>query len=263
MKFFVISFLLISSLSSKEFSTRYDVNVGIFGKVGYADVSLIENGNDYEIKLSAITVGTAAVLTGHRVETFISKGKIINGKYVPNTFVKTKTQTRRSRVQNYFFNHEKKEVKLLQEKTKLVSCTEFNPATFEFKTKDVAEKDNEEKIVDDYRPDDVLSSYLNTKDNCKAKERTVELLAFGAYNHKNDVTLTCLEESKKTSVLSRFSNEIKDIYNLHVVPHDKDDTTVDVLVAYDSDGLLKEAILGEVFWIGEITAKRVYHNIKK
>jgi hypothetical protein len=32
-------------------------------------------------------------------------------------------------------------------------------------------------------------------------------------------------------------------------------------MAFDNDGLMKEAVLGDAFWIGEIRAKRVYHDV--
>ncbi|PNV84013.1 MAG: hypothetical protein C0627_02290 [Sulfurimonas sp.] len=72
-----------------------------------------------------------------------------------------------------------------------------------------------------------------------------------------------MEGSQRESAILNLSEETQDIYNLHVEPFDKDDDIVDVLIAFDNDGLLKEAFLGEVFWIGKVTAKRVYHKISR
>lgn len=263
MKIVAALFLLTSFLCAQDFSTRYDVHVSMFGRVGYADIELKEDGKKYEIKLVANTVDVAAFLLNNRVETFVSKGVIIDGKYIPETFVKTKTKTRSNKVQTYYFNHEEKELKLVEEKTNLVSQTNFNPMTFEITTKDVQESTKEETTLDNYLSDDVLSSYLNTKSSCIDGHKSYNLFAIGAHSDENRVTLSCLENTKKESVLSLFSDGIDNIYNLHVEPIDPDKTTVDVLVAYDNDGLLKEAILGEVFWIGKITAERVYHKISR
>ncbi|MFA5234640.1 MAG: hypothetical protein WC390_09590 [Sulfurimonas sp.] len=62
-------------------------------------------------------------------------------------------------------------------------------------------------------------------------------------------------------MLLNFSNGVQDVYNLHVEPLDKDDTVVDALIGYDSDGFLKEGLLDEIFWIGKIVAVRVNHQI--
>jgi len=263
MKFLLIIFFIAASLSAQGFSTRYDVIVGMFGKVGYSDFTLKEDGDNYEAKLVAKTVDIAAALLGNRVETFTSTGKIVDGIYIPHTFVKTKITTTRTRFQTYYFNHDKKEVKLIEEKSKLVNETGFDSINFKITTKDVIRKSKKESVLETYIGDDVLSSYLNTKTTCKAEEKFYNLVAIGAHNDKNIVTLSCLENKAKADAGVCFSDHIQNIYNLHVSPIDEDETVVDVLIAFDADGLMKEAILGDVFWIGKITANRVYYRVTR
>jgi len=130
MKIILIAFLLVGSLVAQGFSARYDVDVSMFGRVGYADITLIEDGDSYEAKLVATTVDIAATLLGNRVETYTSKGKIVDGIYVPQSFVKTKKNTRKTKTLTYSFNHNKKEVTLVEERTQLVSRSEFDPMSF-------------------------------------------------------------------------------------------------------------------------------------
>ncbi len=261
MKIFLLTFLLASSFFAKDFSTRYDVNVDMFGKVGYADITLKENGDTYEAKLIANTVDIAATLLGNRVETFTSKGKIIDGKYIPDIFIKTKTSTRKSRQQTYHFDHDKQEITLIEKKSKLVSRTKFNRTKFKVIRKDIEKKSSKEIVLKTYRSDDILSSYLNTQARCNSDKKQYSLLAIGAYNNKNDVTLSYLDGLQKTSASSHFAKNTQNIYNLHVKPINEDESTVNVLIAFDNDGIVKEALLGEIFWIGKITAKRVYHKV--
>ena len=42
MRLLIITLIFTGSLLAVDFSTRYDVDVGMFGKVGYADVTLSE-----------------------------------------------------------------------------------------------------------------------------------------------------------------------------------------------------------------------------
>ncbi|MCW8894678.1 MAG: DUF3108 domain-containing protein [Sulfurimonas sp.] len=261
MKIFVIIFLLTSSFFAQSYSTRYDVNVGMFGRVGYADFTLKVNGDNYEAKLSAIMVGVAATLTGNWVETFTSNGNIVDGKYIPQKFIKTKNTTRKSRIQTYYFDHDKKEVKLVEEKTKIVSKSRFDTTDFQICYEDVNETSHKEEVLETYIADDSLSAYLNTKLNANAKNKIYNLVAIGAHNDENNVTLSFLDGSEKESALLNFSSDIETVYNIHVEPFDKEDKIVDVLVAFDKDGYMKEALLGEVFWIGKITADRVDQNI--
>ncbi|MDP2894561.1 MAG: DUF3108 domain-containing protein [Sulfurimonas sp.] len=261
MKYILLMLLMLNSLFAQEFSTRYDVNVTLFDKVGYADVMFKEDGKNYEIKLTATTIGMAATLLSNRVETFISKGKIINKKYIPETFVKTKDTTKRSRTQTYYFDHDKREIKLIEEKTKLVSKSSFDPSTFNISYKDVKESSKEEKMEDEYVENDSLTAYLNAKINCNAKDKYYNLFAVGAHNDKNNVILSYIDAKERNHAKVNFLSDIDYLYNMRVEPFDKSDSIVDVMVSLDEDGLLKEAFMGDVFWIGKIRAKRVYHKI--
>ncbi|MBS4067434.1 MAG: DUF3108 domain-containing protein [Sulfurimonas sp.] len=260
-RYIIVWILLINSLFAQEFSTRYDVNVTLFENVGYADVTFKEDGKNYEIKLTANTVGVAATLLSNRVETFISKGKIINKRYVPDVFIKIKETARKSRTQTYYFNHNNKEIKLIEEKTKLVSRSSFDPSTFNITYKDFKESSKEEKMEDEYVENDSLTAYLNATINCNSKEKYYELFAVGAHNDENNVSLLYINGSEKEAAKVNFLAPINHLYNLHVEPFDKSESIVDVQVSLDEDGLLKEAFMGEVFWIGKIRAKRVYHKI--
>jgi len=263
MKLFIISTLIASNLLANSFSTKYDVNVGMFGKVGVANVNLETDGHEYEMKVQATLTGTAASLTGNRVERYISKGHINEGKYIPDTFTKIKTTTRKERIQVYTFDHENKTVTLVQDQSEWVNSTKFDTIAFKIVKTEVKETSNHKSVLPEYRAQDVLSSYLNTVKTCNAQNKNYNLVAIGAHNDDTDVTLSFLEGLDRQKVASSFSQDIGHIYNLHVKPIDKDEKTVDVHIAFDNDGHLKEAILGNVFWIGEITAKRSYHQVTR
>ncbi len=261
MRLFIFILVLSSSLLATEFSTRYDVDVGMFGKVGYADVVLNEDSKHYEIKLVAKTTGTAAKLTSQRRETYISKGDIIAGKYIPQTFTRIKTTAHGERKQTYHFDHKNQQIRLDQDKTKRVKESNFDAIAFKIVKEERVEHSNEQSILPYYNENDVLSSYLNTKQSCNARHKEYSLLAVGAHNDKKDITLSFLDGLKREKVASSFSKNTGDIYNLQVKPIGKEDEAIDVLIAFDNDGHMKEAVLGDVFWIGEIKATRVYHNV--
>ena len=261
MRLFIMSIILVASLVAKDFTSRYDVNIGMFGTIGYIDMIVKEDENSYEMSIVAKTIGTVATLTKDRKELFTSKGKIVDGKYIPDVFVKTRTTNYKSRVQTYVFNHETKKITMTQNESKLVSSTSFDPIAFKIISKENIEKSTKVKVLDTYDVNDVLSIYLNAKMDCNSNLKEYPLLAVGAKNDKNDVTLTFLDGADKKDVIASFSNDTKNIYNLHVKPNDKDKETVDILVAFDNDGHMKEAYLGDIFWVGEVRAKRVYKRL--
>ncbi|MDA7817004.1 DUF3108 domain-containing protein [Sulfurimonas sp.] len=263
MKFFVLLILGLSLVNAGGFFSKYHVNVGMFGQVGYADLHVEVDEDKYKAHLDAVIIGVAATLTSNRVERFTSIGRIVNGKYIPDSFVKIKRNDRKSRVQNYTFNHSQKKVHLVEDKEKIVSKTKFDAIKFEMCIEDVNETSRKEKTLDTYVASDSLTAFLNARENSNAKTKEYELLAVGAYNNKNKVTLSFLEGEEKKLAGLNFSKDTKEIYNLHVKPADEDDSIVDLLVAFDSDGYMSEALIGEIFWIGQITASRVKHEVYK
>ncbi len=261
MKLILLSILILNSLLALEISTRYDVNVTLFEYVGYADITFKKDAKNYEITLKATTIGMAATLLSNRVETFISRGKIINEQYVPDVFIKIKETTKQTKTQTYYFDHDKKEIKLTEEKIKVVGRPSFDPSTFTVAYKDVKEISKQEKIEDEYVENDSLSIYLNTKLNCNAKNKIYNIFAIGAHNDKNSATITYMQGDYKETAKAHFIDSVDHLYNLNVEPFNKRESIVDVLVSLDNDGFMKEAFMGEVFWVGKIRAKRVFHKI--
>ena len=259
MKQIIILLVLTSSLLSANFSAHYDVDVSLFGKVGYININLDEKNENYTMELVAKTSGAAAALTQNRTETYISKGKIINNNYVPDSFVKIKKTNHKTRIQTYHFEHDKKKISFIEEKEKLVTSSGFDPISFKITESQEIKTSKNESILDRYHTDDVLSSYLNTKNSFDRKKEYV-LEAIGAHNDEKDVSLHLLDDKQKASIISHFSNDIVRVCNLHVKPVDKNEKVVDVLMAFGDDGHLKEAYLGDIFWIGQVTAKRTDHK---
>ena len=261
MKLILSALLLMGTLAAQDFSTRYDVKVGMFGKVGYADISLTEDANSYEIKLVAKMTGTAATLTGNRVETYISEGKIIDGEYIPDIFYKIRTSNDKSMNQMYTFNHEKKEVTMDEKKIEVIHGTRFDASSFKIVSTEETKKISHTETLEKYIPSDILSTYLNTRRTCNEESRYYDLVAIGARNDRNNITVSFLDDEQRDNAKGSFTKDVGNIYNLNVEPLDKDKTTVDILMAFDNDGLMKEAVLGKAFWIGEVKAERVYHDV--
>lgn len=261
MKLFLIALILSGSLMAKSFSTRYEVDVGLFGKIGYADVTLSQDSSSYEMKLVARAIGTAATLTGKLEETYISKGSIIEGKYRPDTYIRIKKTTRKHRIQRYRFDHINKKVYLTQDESKWISQSSFDPIAFKILKTEVKESSSHSSVLDTYNENDLLSSYLNTQKSCNSEQKEYSLLAVGAHNDEKDITLSFLDGLKREKIASHFSEDAGSIYSLNVEPMDKEEREFDVLISFDNDGHMREAFLGEVFGIGEIKAKRVYHQV--
>ena len=258
-----ILFLLSLTLSllANDVSTRYDVNVGLFGKVGHADLEVHTEKERYTAFLRATTTGTAATLTSGRIETYASEGKIIDGAYVPSKFTRTKQTNDAKRVQTYVFDHEKQTVTLTQVEDKKVHESYFDHKSFKMKKRERNEHSEQTKVLPEYAQYDVLSSYLNASKHCNAANKQYDLQAIGAHNDEKEVTLAYLDSQDKAGLTTPFSHQDDALYRLSVKALDTAEEPVSILIAFDNDGHIKEALLGDSFWVGEIKAQRVYHNV--
>ncbi|MDF1879784.1 DUF3108 domain-containing protein [Sulfurimonas sp. MAG313] len=261
MKLFISILILVQVLFSQTFNARYRVDVGLFGSVGYSDVVIEDDGKTYSMSVTATTTGTAAVLSGNRMETYISKGKIVNGKYLSDSFYKYRKTTRKETIQTYTFNHEKEEITLRIQRSKWVKSSHFDPIVFKLIKTQEQEHSDENSSLDIYTSQDIFSSYLNALNSCNAENKVYELIAVGAHNHKKSVTIFFLQKKEKQKALELLDTDITDIFRLHIQPFSKDDTMMDILIGLDAAGHVKKAILGNVFWIGEVTSTRVSYTI--
>jgi hypothetical protein len=150
---------------------------------------------------------------------------------------------------------------MTQNNRELVNSTRFDTIKFKIVSEQSTQISTTTKVLDIYNANDVLSAYLNAKMSCNANAKDFSLLAVGAKNDKNNVNLSFLDGADKTSAMASFTADTKDIYNLHVEPIDKDKSIVDILIAFDNDGHMKEAYLGDIFWVGEVRATRTYTTL--
>ncbi len=250
-------------LLAADFSTRYDVDVGMFGKVGYADVSIQKGADSYKAKVVATMTGTAATLTGNRVETYVSEGEIQEGRYLPHTFTRIKKNDQGERIQTYTFDHQKRSVRLNEEKSELIKKSSFDPIAFKIVKTEVLEHSNKEVELETYNEQDLLSAYLNTVLNCNAGNKKHTLLAVGAHNDEKDITLSFLEGMEKERLYKEFGKNEEKVYQLKVQALDKSEDDVNVLLSLDNDGHIKEAVLADNLFIGEVKATRVYHQVSR
>ncbi len=263
MKPIIMILTLTMTLFATEISTRYDVNVGLFGKVGYADLEVQTTKDTYTAKLKAVTTGAAAKLTSGREETYVSEGKIVNGLFLPERFTHTKKTKSAKRVQTYHIDHTTHTVTLDQVEDKKVHETYFDHKSFKIKKREKDAHTEHMTQLPTFTAHDVLSSYLNTARHCHANNKIYNLDAIGAHNENNEVTLTYLGEQEPEAIQHQLSDNGRVYCRLSVKALYEDKKPVNILVAFDNDGHLKEALLGKNFWVGEVKAQRVYHHVSQ
>jgi hypothetical protein len=97
---------LVAPLFGETLIGTYVAKYGIFGKVAKATGTYQKEGNRYRIFVDTRAVGMVASLSKHLRETFESKGKVVKGVLVPDTY--TMTIKRGSKFYKYIYKFDRK-----------------------------------------------------------------------------------------------------------------------------------------------------------
>ncbi|MDR0407762.1 MAG: DUF3108 domain-containing protein, partial [Campylobacteraceae bacterium] len=142
----IILILFASVLYALPFESfaKYEVKYGVF-HLGEATAFLkVQENGSYETKITAKATGFAATLSGKRVETYKSVGKLIDGKFVPKSLEKVRSSNKKTKSVTYTFDHEQKQVAMFEERCENKGCFYSS------------------EIVPEYAQEDILTLYHNT-----------------------------------------------------------------------------------------------------
>lgn len=236
MKTIIFVFVILSEMvSAKVITARYEVSYGIFQTMGIADARFETRDDDtYSIRIEARTTGIAKLLSNNRVEVYESHGTILNGKLVPDKYIKIRRTDSKKMTKFYTFDHRKKTV-----------------------LKEVIEGTDRDKESNDfYAPEDILSLFFNVKQYMKLRQNQI-LYAIGA--NKNDGRIDVVFPKGKELEKVAKELEIEDGVFVKVILNDKifSSSNGELLINLDEDGLCEKAILQDVLLFGDIVGKRI------
>ncbi len=237
--------LLAAFAWSEVIEASYKIEYGVFGKVGASDALLETNATSYHIEVVGEATGFAKVLTGGRKERYISTGKVIDGRLVPEKFIKSRIRRNKRSDKYFIFDHEKKVVyakKRVYENGKLVSDGKPNPLPY-------------------YAKDDLFTLYFNIFDQLKK-------LPVGSYRFhavggdRKDGAVDIVIPDAKT--LKKLKKRLKsDGFYFIAIIHQKIFASKEgaLYIVADDDGVAKKALLKDVIMFGDIVGKLVKKRV--
>ncbi len=239
-KILLMIILFLSFLNAKTIMAEYKVSFGIFGRIGVAKaIFKINKDKTYRILISAKATGFAKVLSGGRVESYESSGKIVKGVLIPDIFKgTTKTDTKISQ-KIYYFLHKKKVIDMLKIRKR-------NGKTIK----------SEEKLKY-YTKNDILTLFFNIRhylNDFKFKGKKV-LYAVGANKKDGRVDLIVpvgkeLEKLKKE--LNRKDGNFMIVFiNQKIFASKRGELFLDI----NDNGIATKAVLKDVILFGDIRGK--------
>lgn len=236
MKKIVLLLVVLSQiLSAKVLTASYAVSFGIFQTMGVADARFeIKEDQTYTIHIEAKTTGIAKVLSGNRVEIYESRGRVKNGKLIPDTYSKVRQTNSKKVTKIYTFDHNDKVVW-----KETIEGNERNKEQYDF-----------------YANEDILTLFFNIGTYTQSRQDRV-FYAIGGNGKDGRIDVVY----PKSKVLQEMKKELEmeDGDFLKVILNDRifSSANGELLINLGSDGLCDKAVLEDVLLFGDIVGVRV------
>ncbi|RRS32475.1 MAG: hypothetical protein P794_01170 [Epsilonproteobacteria bacterium (ex Lamellibrachia satsuma)] len=244
-KSFMVIWVLIlfsSMVNAKVLNVKYKVSFGVLGEMGIADAHLTTKGNNYTIDIGMKATGLAKVLSQNRKERHLSKGHIVNGMFISDTYKVIKTYGKKYIEKTYYIDHKKKRVR-----------------------KDYLKKNRGKvtgeghSVLDFYSKNDLLTLYFNLSKIIKNKSKAgiYKFSAVGAERQNGlvEVKIPTVKDIKKyEKTLGKG-----DYWYMTAIIYQKifSSNKGEVMLAVGKDGIAQKAVLKDLIMFGDLVSKRI------
>merc|ERR1711879_254208 len=159
--FIFLSIFTFSFSAVKNLEGIYNIEYGIFGKLGTTEAKIqVKDNNKYEIKAKAYATGLAKVLSGNRIEEYLSQGTFVDDAYRPDYFKKTIKKRGDLKVVEFFFDHQNKKIikkEYKKERKRIVDLNDLRKKEYK-----IVESRGEQTLPF-WTSEDILSLFFNVK----------------------------------------------------------------------------------------------------
>lgn len=241
--------ILVSMLAAGDATTtRYKVMLSLFGKIGEAAITVAERDGRYIMVVEDHATGLAAAISGNERDRFVSRGRIVEGRYVTDTFELCQVNNKAVETNVYLFDHDAKTVTRIQDKNETVTETEFSAINMRFEEKTYQKITKERKVLDFYSEYDALSVVLNVPrlvESCDVQE----IFPVGLAKKDRRIILSRPNEADVPELLEVFHYPtIMSLVQLDSIEV-KNDDEYGVLIGYNDHGGVDEVVTKETYFL--------------
>jgi hypothetical protein len=239
--FLALWFLASLLLAQEPEVVRYEVTLSVLGKIGEAELKFNSNGHRYEVQLHAKSSGLAAVISGNEEDLFISRGRVVDGRFITDRYEEHKRSEHKNEDAIYTFDHAHEKVTKFKVKNEKKTESVFDISTLGIVEKEVDVVTEKTETLDHYSYYDPLTVPLNLPVLLEGK-RQAELRAIGTVKEEQEIILESLSAEERAKWLHLLGDNLSDeVYMLRVEDHKKRKKYC-ALVALDGDNIVDEAM---------------------
>ncbi|MEA1953471.1 MAG: hypothetical protein U9O24_03680 [Campylobacterota bacterium] len=238
--FLILTFLLMTQSSATVDYINYKAKFGIFGTVGKLKTKITKNTNTYEIETKIKVMGTAKLLLRGHNETHISKGRMVNGLMVSDSYISIQKSKNKTVHKEYRFNHKNR----------------FITKTYK-KWKDGKLIKNKTEKLDFYTKDDLLTVYFNLGVVVKKRGRKYSFKVVGLEKQNGKVQITIPNKKQEYPYIKDLGKGAS-LYAKALI-HQKNfkKKKGDILISIASDGYIQSSVIKDILLYGDAKIQRV------
>lgn len=237
--FLILTLGLYSHAHISVTQLQYEGGISLYGKVGIADVELIENfsNNTYKIKITTKSIGLVNKLSSNREDLYLSEGNIDNNTYIPEKFTKLVRKDDYYEKTTYTFDYKNKKIIKSEILKEVKYIYKFDVDIMNFtKKKTLVEKIKTKNI--DFINNDFLTLFLNLRKG-----------------NINNGPISYIDKNKKSDL-----NLINP--NLFEIQKDNGNSIYRIGFKNDNSLFIQEAVAKDIAFYGDAYVKKVYEETK-
>ena len=244
-KFLLITVITVSfafSLYAETIDALYKVSFGVIGEIGKAKAHLERDGDRYRIEVVGEATGIAKALSKNRKEKQVSQGHIRDGLLLPDSYSVIRSFGNKVITKIYTIDHKNQRVEQRNEKT------EDGKLIWE-----------ENKVLDFYAKNDLLTLYfnINTMIPEKEKKAVYTFKAVGAEKQQGSVEVVVPDREGRVDYEKNLGQG--GTWYLTAIIHQEifSSNKGELILSIDENGITQKAMLKDVVMFGDIMAERV------
>lgn len=236
----LLSFFM-SDASAQVTQINYVAKFGIFGTVGMLKTKITNQSDSYELVTDIELRGMAKLILDNHEERHTSKGHVVNGLMVSDTYTIKQDRGTKKVKKEYKINHKEKTVsKRVREwkKGKLV-------------------KDKKENLKF-YAKDDLLTLYFNLNNAIKNKKKGKRYLfkAVGLEKQEGKAYITVPNTTQLPSYQKDLGNSAAQYAKVLIHQRNFRKKKGDILLSVSQDGFIEKSVIKDVLLYGDAKIER-------
>jgi len=237
-------FLIVCFISTQAVATvdtiNYKATFGIFGTVGKLYTKITKNTNTYKIETKIKVMGTAKLLLNGQKETHISKGHIVNGLMVSDSYISIQKNKHKTIRKEYVFNHKTKVITKTYKKWKNGKLVKDKTKKLKFYTKD-----------------DLLTLYFNLGKSVTTRGKKYYFRVAGLEKQNGKVQITIPSKKEEAPYVKDLGKGASLYAKAFIYQKNFRKKKGDILISLASDGYIQKSVIKDILLYGDAKIVRI------